>query len=337
MARIICAKSGITFHCEFIPIALATKEFTHPIFHVTQHKLIALAGNWAAGKLNPTESYLLFLALLDSTDLMVWRTHAQYIAPKLDPIVAANMPELLSIISKINVIQHPAFTLPHFAITQDTCTLENAYHWIKVWNENYEDWYDGQVESRIRDKLRDRESALQRLIKSSTPVSAYAKRLADWASVAGSFPTFDIDHPISHQPIPISDYWKQIITTLANEDKISHYPQKDIEELIEHCECNIMHGNIYSFTLMKYLRDGLARYKDYLGFGGMEGLATSFTIMPPNASVYQINRAAALNSAPDSEPKKHQYPNLGAWLKAYTKWKLKLHITNQAANATNKS
>ena len=71
----------------------------------------------------------------------------------------------------------------------------------KLVDENYEDWYQGRRDEILREKLKDREAALQRLIRSSIPAATYAKTLATWAATAGSFPTFDTIHPLSHQPI----------------------------------------------------------------------------------------------------------------------------------------
>ena len=331
MARIVCSKSGVRFNCEHMPTTLSSSSYTHPIFHVPQKRLIALAGQWAAQKLTTTESYLLYLALLDSTELIQWRTQASY-HNGMDAIVSSNMEALLSIISKINLIKHPSFALPSFSINPSTHLLENSYHWIQAWVENYEDWYQGRRDEVLREKLKDREAALQRLIRSSIPAATYAKTLATWAATAGSFPTFDTIHPLSHQPISLSDYWQQIITSIANEDKLWRYPRKDIEELISHCEDNIQHGDIYAHALMKYLRSGLAKYDDYLGFGDLSPSTSStpFTILSPASSTHQANLHAALNTAPLSEPQKHQYPTTGAWLKAYTKWKLSTHVRNKS-------
>lgn len=324
MARIVCSKSGVVFNCEHMPTTLKSSEYTHPIFYVPQKRLISLAGQWAAQKLTPTESYLLYLALLDSTSLIHWNTQASY-TPKTDSIVASNMESLLKIISKINLINHPSFALPSFSINQNTTTLDNSSNWIEVWVESYDSWYQGKRDETLREKLKDREAALQRLIKSSVPPEQYAKTLASWADTAGSFPTFSITHPLSHQPITLSEYWKQIILAVANEDSLWKYPRKDIEELITHCEDNIQHGNIYAHTLMRYLRTGLDKYDDYLGFGDLSPSHTStpFTLLPSDSSAHQTNLHAALNTAPLSEPFKHQYPTHGAWLKAFTKWKLR--------------
>lgn len=328
MARLICSKSGVIFSCEHMPLATYN---THPLFSVPQKRLISLAGTWAAQKLTPTESYLLYLSLLDSTGLIQWRSAARYIEHDTDSIVANNMESLLHIIAKINVINHPHFTLPSFALSADTATLTNSKYWIQVWTENYQEWYSDYLSAHDREELKakidHRESALQRLIKSSTPVEAYAATLADWASAAGAFPTSTTLHPITKQQVPLAEYWKQIIRTIANEDKLWRLPRADLVELIEHCEGAIVHGNIYAFTLMKYLRGGLRKYDDYLGFGDVgisSGGGTPFTVMPTSAgaSVEAINRAALLTTAPTEEPKKHQYPSHFAWLKAYTKWKL---------------
>lgn len=335
MAKVTCSKSGTYFSCEFMPFALSASNLTHPLFHTPQKKLISLAGVWSAGKLSPTESYLLFLSLLDSTGLVQWRSHAQY-TNKTDQIVANNMHGLIEIIAKIQLINHPNFNLPSFAISQDTASLENVNHWIEAWKNNYTDWYSSIIDSRkreeIRDKIINREEALQRLIKSSTPVDTYAATLADWASVAGAFPTCDTLHPITKTKVTLNEYWKSLIKSIANEDKLWRFPRKDIVELIEHCEENIQHGNIYSHTLMKYLRKGLHTYDNYLGFGNDDDFdsnsaitpktTTAFTILSSTSSVQDINRAVIVNNAPTEEPKRTQYPNAIAYLKAYAAWKM---------------
>ena len=326
MAKLTCSKSGVVFNCEHMPLASYN---IHPLFSVPQKRLISLAGQWAAQKLSPTESYLLYLALLDSTDLVLWRVPSIYLGPPTDAIVQNNMENLLHIIAKINVISHPSFALPSFAVGPETATLENSHHWIQVWTENYREWYSDYLAAGKREELKEvldhREEALQRLIKSSTPVEAYAATLAEWAAAAGAFPTTTTPHPVTGMPVPIADYWKQLIRTIANEDKLWRYPRADLVELIEHCEGAITHGNIYAHKLMQYLRSGLRKYDDYLGFGdisiGSSG-GTPFTVMPLVSGVHAINRAALISTAPEEEPKKHQYPTTLAWLKAYTKWKL---------------
>lgn len=319
MAHIQCPKSGILWHASHMPVGLTLQ---HPIFSLDQKKLLSLAGRWAAEKISTEESYLLFLALLDSTSLVKWNTQATF-TETTPTIVSANMETLLSIIGKINIIKHPSFALPSFSINRETTTLTNVRYWIQAWVDSYNQWYEGCQEESLRLKLQDREEALQRLIKSSVPTESYARTLASWASTAGAFPSYETIHPLTNHPIPLDEYWKNIIISISNEDRLWRFPRKDIVELIEHCEEHISHGSIYAYTLMKYLRQGLAAYDDYLGFGSLVPTTkTSFQIIPSNTSAYEASLAALQTTAPTEEPKKDLYPTQSAWLKAYTKWKL---------------
>lgn len=331
MAKLSCSKSGIVTQVEHLPLAFSAPEFQHPMFQVPQKKLIGLASTWASGTLSDTESYLLYLALLDSTSLIHWRSPAR-LTPHTSSVVASNMESLLHIIGKINLIHHPSFTLPSFAISPETADLANSNHWIASWTSNYREWYDSHLDSAAREELKvrldHREEALTRMIRSATPVERYASVLADWAAIAGQFPQETTPHPISGQPIELSEYWKHIIRSAGNDDRLWKFPRKDIVELIDHCEDNIPHGNIYAHTLMKYLREGLRKYDGYDLFGDIDLSAsvvrsgTAFAVMPREASVYETNMAAISMTAPETEPKRLSYKTHFEWFKAYTKWKV---------------
>lgn len=310
-----------------MPLSLSSREYAHPLFSIPKKKLISLAAQWAAGRLSATESYLLYLSLLDSTELIIWRVPATY-GPKTPQIIANNMESLIHIVGKIDVISHPSFTLPKFAISPDTASLENSYHWIQAWVTNYNDWYDGLRESSARETLKTkveaRENSLERLIKSAeTRVEDLANILAAWAELAGDFPQFQTIHPLTKTKISCSEYWKQIIRACAREESIWRYPAGDIAELIDHCEDNIVHGSIYAHSLMKLLRNGQKKHSDYLGFGDLDlqgRTATVFTLLDSDSSAEDANKLAAISSAPVDEPKPNQYPNKFAYLRAKSNW-----------------
>lgn len=325
----------------------ATAEVEHPIFSLSSHKLLALTSKWASASLSPIESYLLYLALLDSTELIEWRCAAQF--HKTTPsIVANNMESLVSIIGKIDLIRHPAFTLPRFAISQDTSTLENSRHWIEAWQECYKSWIDGYIHSshETRRLLEVRELSLQKLLKTAyASPEAVASNLSEWAALAGNFPTFSIAHPLSGRPVACDEYWKSIIRACANEDRLWMLPKSDLLELIEHCEENVMHGTIYAHHLMRLLRDGVRKYDEYLGFGEYQSAnaAASFTVLPTipshsieaaiSSSVEDANLQALVNSAPSSEPKRSAYPSLFLYLKAKTRWDLAQKAQSEAVHS----
>jgi hypothetical protein len=332
MAEITCAYSGLVFHCDFMPTSLSSREYHHPLFSVPKKKLIALSGEWARGKLAPPESYLLYLSLFNSTDLIQWQQPARFIGQKTLQIIANNMESLVQIIGKIDLIQHPAFVLPKFVITYDTSDLTNSYHWIQAWNSNYNDFIHDQKDARIREEIKQRvetrESALQRLIKSeiTRPINL-ANVLANWAEDAGNFPDYLTPHPLlkGNKKVELSEYWKEIIRACVNEEKIWQYPESDIVELLEHCEDNIEHGTIYAHHLMRLLRTGLKKRSDYTGFGDIDlaGKKTSFTLLSEDTSAEAANKIAIIQSAPDKEPKRSEYPSNFAFIRAKLNWDLK--------------
>ena len=329
MGRILCSYSGILFECQHMPMSLSAREYYHPMFSLHKKKLLTLSKDWASNRLTPTESYLLYLSLLHSTDLIEWRSPARF-HDKSMQIISNNMEHLIQIIGKIDVIKHPSFTLPRFAISYDTADLSNSFYWIQAWVHNYNEFMEGFLESQrreeVKEKLDRREHSLERMIKSAyTNPQAKANNLAHWAMLAGNFPDWDTPHPFTKTIISIAEYWQQIIKACANEESIWRYPKADIEELIAHCEDNIVHGNIFAHDLMKLLRDGLKKHQDYTGFGDVDlaGKQTSFKLLSAGETTEEANMFAAISSAPESEPKRHQYPTTGSYLRAKLNWDMK--------------
>jgi hypothetical protein len=333
MAKITCAYSGIEFSCEHMPLALSSREYHHPLFNIPKRKLLSLTGEWSRHRLSETESYLLYLSLLHSTDHMVWNSPAKY-TERTKSIVANNMELLVNIIGKIDLIQHPNFVIPKIFVSPDTADLTNSYHWICSWINCYDDWMQGNKDAALHDKLVDRQVALERMIKSSTTKPQdLANRLADWAEDAADFPDHLILNPIVRTGPKVikSAYWKSIIKACVNEDKIYRYPLKDVEELIFWCEDTDdmhFHGSIYAAKLMQILRAARDKMKDPFGFGehnvDMAGKTTSFRILSPESNNGDANIFAAIQSAPDSEPKRNQYVKEFDYIKAKMKWDMKL-------------
>lgn len=326
MAKILCAKSGIEFSCEHLPFSLSSREVSHPIFSVSSKKLISLASTWASGKLSPTESYLTYLALLNSTSLIEWRVPSAY-HTKTASIIANNMESLIHIVGKIDIIHHPSFVLPHFVISPDTCSLDNSYHWIQIWNQNFNDWAQNIKNHSNDQELQRREAGLQKLIKSSHTgknIEDYPKILANWARIAGDFPTFNIN--VRGVKTSIDDYWESIIIKCAKAETIFQVPESDLRELIEHCEENIVgDGSIYAIALMRYLRKGAEMQKNYLGLGDIDlsrSSITAYRILKPTESAADANMQNMIDSAPLSEPEKRNYPDLISYIKAKARWNI---------------
>lgn len=305
-----CAYSGIQFTCEHFPASVSSSELVHPIFYLKASKLLSYIPAWADGSLNETDSYLLFLALLNSTEQVDWRTPILR-TERTNQLVALNMEKLASLSTSILQVKKRREVLPAFTIAPDSRNLNNVADWLVVWEQALQDYKQGYRATTTLQKIRDAETYLERVIKDSTrDTSSFSKVLANWADLAGNFPRFLTTTP-SGTKIPLNTYWKELIVRSCLADGIFSISQKDLEELIEHCEQEIPHGSIYARRLMKVLKDTAKSQRDFFG-----DLDTSFTILNPDTSVEDANKVALMASAPSEVPVRGNYPTLAAYLRA---------------------
>ncbi len=318
--KILCSYSSLEFSCDHFPGSLYSGEASHPIFQLPQRKLLAYLGKWSGGQLTPIDSYLLLLATLKSTELVQFRVPAIRTI-RTPAIVATHMEALMTIVTRLNTVQNPAVQFPMVVITSETKGLENIPHWLHNWQESYEDFTSGRRKDYDDRKLVHREMALQRLIKNPhKSVASIAPSVADWAASAGSFPTFSLISPFSGHSIECAEYWKQLIIKCAKEEALFSIARKDLEELLEHCETNIPIGSIYSNALFKILRHALERQKNYLGLGDMDIGRSTYEILTSEGNVEDANLRAMIQSAPEHEPKREEYPSKFAFMKAKFRW-----------------
>lgn len=325
MATVKCAYSGITFKCDHFPVTFSHSECAHPVFLLEQHKLLAYTSKWSAGNLTATDSYLLFLALMNSTSLIEWRHSAIYRNSITDALVASNMEALIRIIGKVNLIHHPRFALPSFAVTKDTCTLDNVHYWIAAWHDSFIDFMKGYKEQTEQEKIIRREYALERMLKSTQINNAikYSKALAEWAELAGNFPQFIMMHPLTKNPIQLNTYWKEIIIACVREEKIFQYPTSDVEELITHCEDNISHGSISAASLMDLLRTGRKSQSSYLCLNDLDVAAYKNGTLQSEDVVETTNKIAMIQGAPNHMPLRTEYATEIEFVRAKMKYKMK--------------
>jgi hypothetical protein len=320
MAKILCAYSGIEFSCDHVPISLTSREYCHPIFTAKQSKLLSYAVKWKNGKLDKTDSYLLFTALLHSTDLVEFRIAAR----KNDTIVAACMEELIKTVGAINIIVHPAFNLPHFVISPDTASLLNVHYWLQSWQQCIADFKNGYKEEKLRNQMLNRERGLERLIRTTNrDIHSYARLLADWAEIAAEFPQSPNLQATPFGPLTLADYWKQIIIKCGAGETIFAIPEKDLDELIEHCEeAEFLHGSSAAQKLMEHLRESRGKQRRFMDLGDVNIKSGTYQILSGNDTVEDANKLAMIMSAPETDPKLTDYPSRLAWLKAKSNYDL---------------
>ena len=318
--KILCSLSGVEFTCEHFPGTFHSRELSHPIFFLEQKRLLSYLGKWSGGELTKTDSYLLFLALLHSTELVHFRTPV-YRTLQTDSIVAQNIEHLSRAIIKMNAVRNAEKTFPSYVISPDTRDLSNVKYWIDNWVSGYDEWRSGYKSAHDSSKLIRREQALERLIKNPhKQVKDYSGQLADWASVAGSFPEYLVVSPFSGQQITLSEYWQQLIVRSSKSEQLFSIHRPDLEELLEHCEDKVSAGSIYAHNLFKVLRTALEKQRNFLGLGDQDLGKTTYTLLDSSGNVEDANIKMMIDSAPGEEPRREQYPKLFDFIRAKARW-----------------
>lgn len=331
--KILCKYSGLQFEVQHFPFSLESRECAHPVFSIPQQKLLVLLSRRFPSELKPIDSYLGFLSLLHSTNRIEWRVPCIY-TPAIDSIIAANMEYLIRTVGVTSAIQHPAFTMPSFVITPDTRSLSTVHHWIAVWNDCVVQFQDGNKRAQLHDRIVRREQAMDRILRDrSKSPKDYANQLADWAALAGEFPTGTV--PVDGKQISLAEYWKQMIRRAARQEAIFSINETDLAELIEHCEETLFvrdYGIDHAKTVLKVLRDAAESKKSFLGLGDFDIRTSTYRILDDADTAERANVLAMIDSAPVEKPVEPNYPSKIAYLRALYKWKAaRLHAEQQRA------
>lgn len=322
--QVKCAYSGLTFACQYFPAAVNSRDLVHPSFYLSPSKLISLSTMWSEGKLEPVDSYLLFLALLESTELVEFRTSVLR-TEHTNEIVALNMEHLVSVATKILHVPNKRALLPVFSISHGCNDLSNVSSIIGAWDSAIADYANNYLGASARNKLLSLETLLERSIKNSTlHPSKYSTMLANWAELAGHFPTGET-LLAGGQKVPLNLYWKNLIVKACLDDSIFTISSKDLAELISHCEEEIPHGSIYAHSLMKALREAKAAQDDFFSGGRttfkvLASSSSNVASLPSDPSAEAANIARIISSAPAREPARGEYDTFAGYLKAKVAW-----------------
>lgn len=314
MARIHCAISGIVFHTDNVPLVLpATAGYFHPVFAASNRHLYELYSKHIQGHLTSTDSYLLFLAFLHSTDKIRWEHPATCLPKEKGTIqlVENNIQQLIYVIEASNIISHPSFQQPAFSVTKGNSKLLQVPNWIAAWEDNIIAFKEGYKSQRIQEDLQKLENKLSYYIKSGLSPKDYSFAVASWAAKAADFPTTKREE------------WCKIIRTCYNSNKMFSTPTAELKAIKEYCEENIEAGSIHFHSLMSILREGVKRHKEFLGLGSPEALG--YTLLPVDSTQGDIELAAILAKAPKAPPKREDYDTSLNFLRAQLRYRV---VTN---------
>lgn len=311
--KVHCQFSGLEFECSYFANTKLT--YAHPIFTASPKLLLSRVGDWAAGKLNEQERRLLFLSLLNTTDLIEWRS----VALPSDSIVQNNMEPLAKFVGWMIGLQNPTVIFSRIAITPENRYCENAKYWIEAWQQEKRNFDEGYRDSSLASKQMRREEALERLIKNhSLKTEDYARLLAIWAWEACNVPT------------ALREVYTDIFTT--KNIKVYEIKTVDLEDMLNYMEDALDAGSIFAHAAFKHVRLLLAKNRAGLAYGlGMQDgefddlsfevlRDTPFTIVEDSIGEHNMQQVAI--QAPAEEPILEKYPTKLAFLRAKAAWNL---------------
>jgi len=292
----------------------ASVGMAHPIFYLPQKHLWNLYKRHCSQEqgFSKTDSYLLFLALLHSTDQVAFSCPASCdpLSSETQRLIEGNIKQLVDVIQLTNTIQVPSFKQPSFVVSPDTSPLLQVPNWIEAWNTNIENFRSGARGQRLQESLQKTENRLSYFIRSGSPTSSYSQVVASWAAKAAGFPP------------PKTDRWMKIIRSCFDSAKIFSIPLLEIREVKGYCEENIPVGSVHFHTLMEVLKEGISRHTDYLG---MNPVALGYTLLDVDTSVNEARVAEVLAQAPVEAPTYISHPDPVEYLKAKLAYLLNKH------------
>jgi len=256
MTILTCCISGLPIAVQHLRLKIpATIGYYHPIFAVPRSTLLDLYTSHIKGELTDTDSYLLFLALLHSSNHIDWQAPASLIPTNhlTNILIENNIAQLVSVLERTDTITAHDFAQPTYVVRSDSTLLQSIPNWIKAWDENINTFLHFRNDMIAYEKIAEVANKLSVAILSAEPLANYTNLVAEWAAKAGNFPhEKDIEY-------------KRVIRSCFNSTSMFNTPLVLIKEIRNYCEENIEAGSIHFHALMKVLNAGVKNHIDYLG------------------------------------------------------------------------
>lgn len=308
--KIQCTYSGLEFTVPGFHPAKLILRGKHPLIDANQLTLLQLLPDYLEDRMKEEEKRLFFVALLNSTGLVDFKTAAQ---PSLATI-AKSMEYLLKVISWGSEAAKQ-LSLPRYVVNRENAGLTNIRRWIDAWNEAKSNWLGKKEWAEERTAFLIREEALYRLIRSSfKKADSYHEKLARHALEA------------SNAPHALLEFWTSIFK--AKELEIFSLREVDIQELYDHLADNLdVTTSLVSQTALRHIEKLLTKNKQGIThdldlFSEEEELANFSDQGKPYRILTKMERLqrSITIDAPMEEPKEDQFRTKVEYLVARAKF-----------------
>jgi hypothetical protein len=320
-----CAYSGITFKVDsFSAFVGETAGYVHPAHWLPASKIAALVSSWEASpsSFSKEDSTLLISCLLNLGGQVDFNEPLAPLANSIFskiPALASCIFEMLAIPANVREACFPRLSI------RNSHSLENLASIIEEWNT----CISAQAEAfRTINRNERAKTIAQKYIsaKNARKSAPAARALANWAAIAGAFPEGLIPHPISLEQIPLSTYWKEIISSLGDPARLFEFPEIDVRDCADHCFETISINDWLAPDLFAAFESSLSKRASFIKFGFTEGVASHIStaaahiIFDDSMNAFEDSEksAAALanlrESAPAQAPVRENFTSMREFL-----------------------
>lgn len=324
--KIICTKTSIEFTAEgFRTLSPVAAE--HPLFSAPFSTLLELTVKWRKRELSEGESRVLFVALLNSSGKLVWKTAA--IPPP--EVVEKYMDYLLTTMNWKNAIgSRLDKDLPEIYITHSTQYLTDVGTWLSVWNNRQKEETTAAHLQSVRTTIAVAQEKLLKLLNNGREGDPlYLKHLYKWFSIAANVPK------------GIVEEWQELF--LMERPAIWGSSIADWEEMVEHCEEHLFTSvpntsSITSYAMATYRH--ICKQKRDCEEGVLGAIGASplipYSIIEKRKEEASSSALLSDTSIEEEKPQKESYSSFSEWLRAMSRWKLReIARTELSSSPTN--
>lgn len=312
--KVICTKTNIEFTAAGFNQFYIRSE--HPLFSAEYATLLEIAEIWRLGELSEGESRVLFIALLNSTGKLDWKTKTP--ATPSEEIVQKYMEQVLLAVNWIHIIGYRT-NLPTIAINSSTQSMTNIGSLLNTWNNIQKEVTSGVHMLAAREKIEASQIKVRKLIiGNKEDTEAYARNLARWFLLAANVPKGSIPHP-SGVDTNLHEYWTELF--LLKGMAVYSASVTDLEEILETMTDKLPMNSQYAVAAYQHIN---AIYQAAKGgiLAALTGPDNYVILSGDSAEVVAVARGA--EQAGEAAPEEKDFGTRTAYLLARARWKLKI-------------
>lgn len=306
-------------------------EDVHPIFQVKPRILWRLADSFYKKDTTEEERNLLFLALAYNTGRVIFRVPGKPSAK----LVHNCFPKLCDMAGWLEKLQAPGVHFPSFVVNSATQDMKNIDAWLDALMQVRKEFYEGQARQEHKQRMMRLQEKIETGILYSATNSTRGTRKAHSSTLNRELAEWALD--ACDAPSEQYNCWYELLT--MPESQLLNRSQSDMRALLDHFELYLPHGSSAAAAAMSRARALLETKANTLGLFEIldeDYDENSNPVISSEVAATPIAQAAFMD-APETEPRREQYPDAVSYSVARARWILARNLREQHASSLSPS